>query len=103
MAERTPVYVYARDPVTQTGIASGLRARPEIRVVGDADVDKAAVAVVAADEVDEETVRVIRALQRNGCPRVVLVVTRPDEAGLLAAVEAGVSGLLRRGEATPQS
>lgn len=101
--ERIPVFVYAHDPVTQTGIASGLRGRPGIRVVGDADVDEAAVAVVAADEVDEDTVRVVRAVQRNGCPRVVLVVTRPDEAGLLAAVEAGVSGLLRRSDATPES
>ena len=103
MVERIPVFVYAHDPVTQAGIAAGLRGRPEIRVVGGVDVDDASVAVIAADDVDEETVRVVRAVQRNGCPRVVLVVTRPDEAGLLAAVEAGVSGMLRRSEATPES
>ncbi len=103
MAERLTVYVYAHDAVTRTGIAVELRGRPELRVVGDADVDEAVVSVVAVDEVDEDAIRVIRTLQRNGCPRVVLVVTRPDEAGLLAAIEAGVSGLVRRGEATPEA
>lgn len=99
---RTPVFVYAHDPVTQAGLAAGLRTRTALRVVEASSVDEAAVAVVAADDVDEETLKVLRALQRNGCPRVVLVVTRPDEQGLLAAVEAGVSGLLRRAEATPE-
>jgi DNA-binding NarL/FixJ family response regulator len=103
MAKRLPVFVYANDPVTQTGIASGLRSRPEVRLVSEAEIDDATVAVIASDEVDDETVRMIRSVQRNAQARVVLVVARPDEAGLLAAVEAGVSGLLRRGEATPES
>jgi DNA-binding NarL/FixJ family response regulator len=103
MAERIAVYVYARDRVSQMGIASELRGRPEVRLLEAGDVDQAAVAVVAAEEIDEETVRVARALQRNGCPKVVLVVTRADEASVLAAVEAGVSGLVRRSEATAES
>jgi DNA-binding NarL/FixJ family response regulator len=103
MAERIAVYVYARDRVSQMGIASELRGRPEVRLLEAGDVDQAAVAGVAAEEIDEETVRVARALQRNGCPKVVLVVTRADEASVLAAVEAGVSGLVRRSEATAES
>jgi DNA-binding NarL/FixJ family response regulator len=99
MTERIAVYVYAHDPISQAGLASQLRARPEIQVVDD-DVDKAAVAVVVVDEVDDETTRVVRAIQRNdGIPRVVLVVTRLDDAGMLAGVEAGACGLLRRSEA----
>jgi DNA-binding NarL/FixJ family response regulator len=54
-----------------------------------------------ADEVDDETIRMLKAVQRNGCTRVVLVTTRIDDPGLVAAVEAGASGLLRRSEATP--
>lgn len=99
MAERIAVYVYAHDPISQAGLASQLRARPEIQIV-DHDVDLATVAVVVVDEVDEETTRVVRAIQRNdGIPRVVLVVTRLDDAGMLAGVEAGACGLLRRSEA----
>jgi DNA-binding NarL/FixJ family response regulator len=103
MGERIPVHVFAHDPVTRTGIAVELRGRPEVRVVEDNELSEARVAVVAVDEIDEESTQAVRTLQRNGCSRVVLVVTRPDEAGLLAAVEAGVCGLLRRAEATPEA
>jgi DNA-binding NarL/FixJ family response regulator len=101
--ERTTVYVYARDPISQAGISGQLRARPEVRPVGDAEIDSAAVALLVADEVDDELVRAIKAVQRNGCPRVVLVVTRLDDAALLASVEAGASGMLRRSEAHPEA
>ncbi len=102
MSERIPVFIYARDPLSQAGIASQLRGRPEVRVVDEADVDAAAVALVVADDVDDETVQVARALQRNGCPRVVMVLTRLDDAAVLAAVEAGACGLVRRAEAVPE-
>ena len=102
MTERIAVYVYAHDPISQAGLASQLRARPEIQVV-DHDVDLATVAIVVVDEVDVETTRVVRAIQRNdGIPRVVLVVTRLDDAGMLAGVEAGACGLLRRSDALPE-
>ena len=102
MVDRISVYVYAHDPISQAGLASQLRTRPEIRVV-DHDVDLATVAVVVVDEVDEEASRVVRAIQRNnGIPRVVLVVTRLDDAGMLAGVEAGACALLRRSEALPE-
>lgn len=102
MTERVPVFVYAADPISQAGLAAQLRSRPEVRVVEESDVDAALVAVVMADEVDEETIRVVRAIERNGCPRVVLVVTRLDDSGLLAAVEAGACGILRRSDAVPE-
>lgn len=100
---RIPVLVYAHDPVTQTGIVGGLRGRPEVQVVENGDMAEAKVGIIAAEELDEETLRVVRAMQRNGCARIVLVVTRIDEAGVLAAVEAGISGLVRRSDATPES
>lgn len=96
------MFVYAADPISQAGLAAQLRSRPEVRVVEEGDVDSAAVAVVMADEVDEETTRVVRAIERNGCPRVVMVVTRLDDTALLAAVEAGACGILRRTEAVPE-
>jgi DNA-binding NarL/FixJ family response regulator len=102
MPDRITVYVYAHDPLSQAGIAAQLRSRPELQVVDESGVDRALAAVVVADEVDAETARVIKALQRNTAPRVVLVVTRLDDTGMLAALEAGVCGLLRRSEAMPE-
>jgi DNA-binding NarL/FixJ family response regulator len=98
--ERVPVFLYARDPILQAGLASQLRHRPEVEVLGDGQVDEAQVAVVVADTVDAETVRVLRALQRGGVPRLLLVASFLEGNDLAAAIEAGVSGVLRRGEAT---
>jgi len=98
VSTRIPVFVYADDPISQAGLASQLRPRPEIWVVDD-NVDAATVAVVVCDSVDDQVVNVVKAIQRNGCPKVVLVATRLDDVGLLAAAEVGVSGLLRSQEA----
>jgi DNA-binding NarL/FixJ family response regulator len=103
MAQRITTYVYAKDPVSQAGIAAQLRPRPEVDLVEDDGFDQAAVALVMCDDVDEETVRVVRAMQRNGCPRVVLVVSRLDDAAVFAALEAGACGLVRRSEASPST
>lgn len=103
MTEPIPTYLYAPDPVTLSGVLAALRGRPEVEVVPESEIDGARVAVVAVDVIDEECIRVVRALQRNGVPRVVAVVAAPDQAGLLAAAEAGVSGLVRRSHATPEA
>ena len=93
------VYVHATDPVSATGVAGELRQRPEVLVVDGADSRSARVAVVVTDEVDPPTMCAMRAIQREGCQRAVMVVTRLDDASLLAAVEAGACGILRRSEA----
>ncbi len=99
MEDRIPVFVYASDPISETGIAGQLRGQPGVHVVDEGDVDMAAVAIVVTDEVDEEATRAVRAVQRNGVPRVVVVVTRIDDGGLLAALEAGACGIVRRADA----
>jgi DNA-binding NarL/FixJ family response regulator len=96
---RVRVYVHATDPVSATGVAGVLRQRPEVLVVDEGEFSSAQVAVVVADEIDAATVRTIRGIQREGCLRVVAVVTHLDDASLLAAVEAGACGMLRRSEA----
>jgi DNA-binding NarL/FixJ family response regulator len=101
--QRTSVYVHARDPISQAGIAGQLRGRSDIEILDDVRVDDAEVALLVADEVDEELLRTIKAIQRDGCPRVVLVVTRIEDAGLLSAVEAGACGMLRRADAHPDA
>jgi DNA-binding NarL/FixJ family response regulator len=101
MTNATALRIEAQDPLSRAGVAAELLGWPEIRVVG-AD-EEAEVAIVVADEVDEESLRALRAAQRAGGPKTVLVVTRIDDRGLLAAVEAGASGLLRRSEASGQA
>ena len=96
--DRVPVIVWAHDPVTHAGVQSQLRGRSEVEVV---DGDGARAVVVAADCVDDETLRILRNHQYADRP-VVLVVTSVDDAGLAAAVEAGVSGVVRRCDATPE-
>jgi DNA-binding NarL/FixJ family response regulator len=103
MPERIPTYVYAGDPISQAGVVSQLRPRPEVRIVDEADLDRARVAVLVTDGVDAESLRVLRAVQRGGVPRTVLVAGALDQAAVVAAAEAGVSGLLRRVEATSEA
>lgn len=102
MAERIATYVFADDPVSQAGIAAQLRPRPEVHIVDEGDIDNAEVAVVVADEIDPAVTRIVRAIQRNGCPRVVMIVRRLDDTAVFAALEAGACGLLRREEATTE-
>lgn len=102
MSGRVNVFVFGEDPISQAGVATQLRSRPEVLVVDEADIDRADVAVVIVDEMDEDCARTVRAVQRNGCPRVVLVVGTLDDAGLMVAVEVGACGVLRRREATPE-
>jgi DNA-binding NarL/FixJ family response regulator len=98
---RLPVYVYSVDPILHAGIAAQLRGRSETEVVDGTDLDSVRVGVVVCDTVDEEAARSVRALQR-GSLRVVLVVTNLDDASLLAGIDAGASGFLRRSEAVAE-
>jgi DNA-binding NarL/FixJ family response regulator len=100
MTRRVSVYAYAADPIVRAGTTSQLAQRQELEVRTD-DADTADVAVIVADTLDEETRQVMRAMQRNGRPRIVVVLATLDDASLVAAVEAGACGLLRRSEATP--
>ncbi|MGH9266906.1 MAG: helix-turn-helix transcriptional regulator [Acidimicrobiales bacterium] len=100
--ERVPIELDAPDPISRAGLAAQLRGRPEVRVVERADGDAATVAVILADEVDEVTLRAIK-VWRLAKMRVVLVVGRLDDAGLVASVDAGVCALMRRQQATAES
>ena len=97
--DRIPVAVHAEDPLSQAGVTSQLRSRPEILIVESGSRTQPRVAVVVADSADEPTMQQLRTFQRSSY-RTVLVVTRVDDAGLAAAVEAGMSGLVHRSGAT---
>jgi DNA-binding NarL/FixJ family response regulator len=99
--ERVPVYVHADDPISRAGVASQLRPRPEVRVLETSEAEQARVALVVTDRVADTTLAALRSLQRGGA-RLVLVVAEVDDGDLVAAVEAGVAGLVRRHEATAE-
>jgi DNA-binding NarL/FixJ family response regulator len=97
------VFVLAADPLSRAGTVSQLREAPGIRLVDDGKIGAGdVVALVVADETDAETIRTVRLLRRRGAERIVLLVSRLDDKGLLTAIEAGIGGLLRRSQATPQ-
>ncbi len=72
---------------------------PTIQLVGPMDIDMAKVAVLVADSADTSVVRVVKAIQRDGIPRVLLVAGRFEEQGVVAATAAGVTAFLRKSEA----
>ncbi|MEV0788197.1 response regulator transcription factor [Kribbella sp. NPDC050459] len=110
---RIPVWVKALDPLSQFGLVHTLRQRPEINLIGDADLPallpapsagqrtaSPVVALVAVDALDAGAVHVLRSAAQRGCRRTVLIGSSIDDEALMTAVELGVSGVLRRTEAT---
>jgi DNA-binding NarL/FixJ family response regulator len=101
MGQQISVYVYANDPILQAGVGSQLRGSPEV-ALDQSELDEADVVVVVTDLVDETVLRILRAIQRGSAPRTVLIAAALDESTVVAAAEAGVSGLLRRSEVTAE-
>jgi len=93
--DRIEVSVVGADPLTRAGIEAQLGRRTGFELVDGAGPD-GGVTLVVTDEIDAAALQAIRSAPAAGGRRVVLVVGRIDDAGLIAAVEAGVSGLVRR-------
>ena len=102
VTQRAKVFIYANDPISQAGVASQLRPRPEVQLVDAEELDQAEVAVVVTECVDEEVLRVLRAVRRGSVPRTVLIAAALDDTAVVTAAEAGVSALVRRSELTPE-
>jgi DNA-binding NarL/FixJ family response regulator len=103
MSQRIPVHVTSTDPILQTGVAAQLRARPEVELVDRAAAtDTATVCVVVSDVVDDAALTLVRELRARGSRQVIFVLSTVDSGALLAAIEAGVCGVVTRAEATPE-
>jgi DNA-binding NarL/FixJ family response regulator len=98
-----PVTIHASDPLSEAGVVAQLRAGDGVRILPRGAAGNATVSIVIAEEIDDATIRFVKLVRRENPQRVLLVVTKVDSAGLLAAVEAGVSGIVRRFETTPQA
>ncbi|HKF76835.1 MAG TPA: response regulator transcription factor [Candidatus Dormibacteraeota bacterium] len=99
--DRIALFVSACDPLSRDGVASQLRGHG-VELVDERDLGPDTVAVVVVDEMDPQAAAGVRSLRRRGVEHVVVVAARLDDAGLLAAAEAGACGVLRRGQTTPQ-
>ena len=101
MSQPTRVRVHACDPLSEAGVSSQLRVQHDLEVLSSDSPARPDVVVLVADRVDERTAAAIRRTRDSGGPRAVLVVGAVDGAEVLEAVEAGVAGIVRRTEATP--
>jgi DNA-binding NarL/FixJ family response regulator len=95
----TGVLVYAKDPISRAGVSSQLAGFRNVDILDPRQGHLAEVAVVVAEAIDEEVLRVIRTIRRGSGAQVVLVVTAVDGASVAVAAEAGAIGILGRGGA----
>lgn len=102
IATRTPVYVLATDPISEAGVTAGLKPRRELELIAPGRVDADTVAVIVSERLDERALQLLRATRQQGCRQLVLVVTELLDGDLITAAEAGVCGVLRRCEASPE-
>lgn len=100
---RIRVYVYASDLILEAGLRSVLRSAPELEVLAGGEIDRADVAVVGVPGVDDEARTAVAGIQRDGCPRVVLIVDGLDAGGLVDAAGIGATGVVLRADATAAS
>ncbi len=100
MGEPVTVSVLALDPVLEAGATSTLRACPDVELVGSGE--RASVSVVIVDDLDDAVLDLVRTARSTPSrPEVVIVATNLGPSEVLHAIAAGVRGLLRRGEASP--
>lgn len=104
-SDQIPVVLHATDVITRAGVVSALRSRPEIRLVeGETEEqDQRTVVLVVAERWDEPARQLFRRLQMQGCGSVVLVAGDMSDSDLLEVVSIGVSAVIRRAEATPDT
>ncbi|MER7577497.1 response regulator transcription factor [Streptomyces sp. NPDC126514] len=102
MTTRIPVFVHAEDPLSQAGLEAALTSRPEVTLIGRAEIGSRTIAVEVADPFTDSTLRALRAVNSQGCSRAVLITDDLPEDRLVEAVEAGVCAFVRRGEATAE-
>lgn len=97
---RIPVYLDAGDPICRAGLASQLRPRPEVLVLEDLERDRAEVGVVVTDTIADEAMQALRSMRCAGIHRLIVVAGYIDDSDLVALMEVGVAGVVRRAEAT---
>ncbi|MGW2682444.1 helix-turn-helix transcriptional regulator [Streptomyces sp. NPDC001414] len=97
---RTPVAVYAPDPISREGALSQLRRHPEIELREESETGPGTVALLISDGLGEPELTRLRRVVRSEGARAVLVVGALRETELLDVIECGVGAIVWRHEAT---
>jgi DNA-binding NarL/FixJ family response regulator len=97
---RVPLAIYAQDPILEAGVRSKLRSRPEVELLGQDEDERAAVALVVVDRLDDEAVRLLHRLRHSATVRVGLMIGHLEHNVLRTTVECGVAAVVRRSEAS---
>jgi DNA-binding NarL/FixJ family response regulator len=97
VVEPVAIQVNALDPISEIGLLTQLRHRPEV-VIADGCV-RPAVLVAILDNTDEEALRWLKALHAGGLP-IVLIIGPVEPHVLVSLADSGVRGVLRRADAT---
>ncbi|MFI6099168.1 LuxR C-terminal-related transcriptional regulator [Lentzea sp. NPDC051213] len=100
--ETLRISVHAPDPLASAGLISMLEAQDGSQVVAGIDAEGVDVRVVVTDELSTDLLCVLRQAAKHERVPVVLVVTKLQEAQLLAAVECRVVAVLPRAAATSE-
>ena len=103
MGDRITVFAYGHDPILHAGVVAQLRGRPEVRLEESlepgCEID---IGLLSADLIDDEAIRAMRSMRRNGCRQVVIVANVVDDGSVMRAVEDGAMGIVRRADASPE-
>lgn len=90
------VLVFAKDPISRAGVTGQLRAELGITVLEAGDGRHPDLGIVVVDGVDNEVLRLIRTIRRNGLSRILVIAAVIDHAVVTALSEAGANGLVAR-------
>ncbi|WP_331477158.1 helix-turn-helix transcriptional regulator [Amycolatopsis sp. CA-230715] len=94
------IAVHASDPMTGLGATTMLAADARVKVLADTDAARAEVIVVVEDDVDDGVLTSLREMRAESVlespPRCVVVTERFRSDVLMAALECGMTALVKR-------
>ena len=71
-------------------------------MVDSLDDAEADVGLLSVDSIDDDALRCMRSMRRNGCRHVVIVANLVDDPSVMRAIGDGAVGIVRRAEASPE-
>jgi DNA-binding NarL/FixJ family response regulator len=95
----TRVLVYARDPISRAGAVSQLQSAPDVEMLDAGQASDADVAIIVADALDDELIRVVRAVHRANRCKVVVVAGEITARARATALGEGAVAIIDRREA----
>jgi DNA-binding NarL/FixJ family response regulator len=92
-------YVFGKDVILRAGVVSQLRRSRQIILAEESRPDREAVAIVVADELNDEVISTIQKVNRLCTPRILLITNQLIRRSVEAAFAAGTRVFVLRSEA----